>query len=140
LVEFALTGPVLLFLFLGLIELGHGLNSYLTVLASSRDAARLGAQTGIATTASVDQLKTLITNETSRLASAPIPTSTNCPTGEGVCIQSNCPVGTGACGSGITDKWVRVKVCYEHPFIIGIPWLTGSSVNICSATRMRIAI
>jgi hypothetical protein len=140
LVEFALTGPILLFLFLGLVELGHGLNSYLTVLASSRDAARLGSQTGIESTTSLNQLTTLITNETSRLSSAPIPTSANCPSGEGVCITSNCPVGTGVCSSGITDKWIRVVVCYDHPLIVGIPWLTGNSINICAATRMRIAL
>ena len=138
-VEFALTGPILLFLFLGVVELGHGLNSYLTILASARDAARMGSQTGIADTTAVNQLKTLVTNETSRLSSAPIDTTTNCPVGEGMCITSNCPVGTGTCSSSITNKWLEVTVCYDHPLIVGIPWLTGNELNICSQTKMRIA-
>jgi Flp pilus assembly protein TadG len=146
-VEFALTVPVLLFLFLGVIELGHGLNSYLTVLQSTRDAARLGSQTGIADSTAVNQLKTLITNETSRLSSAPIPmTTANCGTsGEGYCISTNCPGGTTTttvpqtCNSTLEDKWLTVRVCYDHPLMVGIPWLTGNSLRICSATKMRIA-
>jgi hypothetical protein len=128
-VEFGLTAPLLMFLFLGLIELGHGLNSYLTVLASARDAARLGSQVGVS---SLTPLQTLITNETSRLASAPIPTTPNCPSGnvEGICITN---------GGSTGNTWVDVKVCYDHPMVIGLPWITGDTMMICSETKMRIA-
>jgi hypothetical protein len=56
-----------------------------------------------------------------------------------MCITSNCPVGTGVCDPTIEDKWVNVKVCYDHPLIVGLPWLDLESLDICSETKMRIA-
>ena len=127
-VEFALTAPLLVLLLMGLIELGNGLNSYLTVLASTRDAARLGGQTGVA---SLTPLQTLITNETSKLKNAPIPTTPNCPVSndQRVCITSD---------TSTEDKWLDVKVCYDHPFIVRIPWLMNGPLKMCTHTKMRI--
>ena len=43
LVELAIVSPLLILIVLGLAELGHGLNSYMTVIGAGRDAARLAA-------------------------------------------------------------------------------------------------
>jgi hypothetical protein len=139
LIEFAVTGPVLLFLLIALIELGNGLNSYLTVLASARDAARLGAQIGIDSSDDVTALKTLIANETARLTSAPI--ADTCPaSGEGICITTNagCSVGS-PCSPKPEDYWLQVKVCYDHPLMVGLPWTSDDDLLLCSKTKMRIA-
>lgn len=124
-VEFALTLPILLLLLLGIIEFGHGLNSYLTVLSSARDAARLGAQGG----ATEATLLTLITKETERLPTTLPSVSENCSTGAGVCITQPTTGGSNA---------VKVKVCYDHPMVVGFPGFTGP-LHMCSQTTMRVS-
>ncbi len=130
LLEFALAAPVLVLVLLGMAELGNGLNSSLTVLASARDAARLGAEGG----ASNSAMLTLVQKETARL-SGTIPTSaSSCtPNVPSVCI-TNPSIGGGA---GLTTS-VRVKVCYNHALIIGVPPIPDP-ILICSHTTMRIA-
>lgn len=132
-VEFAFSAPLLFLMLLALIEFGNGLNAYLTVLAASRDAARLGAKFG---TADLTPLQTLITNETARLASAPIPTTPNCPGGntEGVCITwgTRPPIGNQS------DKWLDVRICYDHPLIVGFPPLVTGPIKLCAHTEMRV--
>jgi hypothetical protein len=127
-VEFALTAPVILVLFLGLIEIGNGLNSYLTVLASARDAARMGAQGSV----DDDTLMQLLAHETERLPTDVPTASENCAGGAGVCIDhfdlSN-PSPAAA---------IRVRVCYDHPFIIGIPGILDDTLAMCSSTTMRV--
>ncbi len=133
LVEFAFTAPILIFALLGLAELGSALNSYLTLVNASRDGARLYSQ-GDATEATI---LVLVANETDRLTS-------NIPTGSenagtcsgddaGVCIT---PFGTPP----NSNASVTVKVCYDHPVIIGIPILLPGPVKMCSTTVMRLAI
>ncbi len=143
--------PVLLVLLLGIVEFGHALNSYLTVLASARDAARMAAQGG----ASHTTLLTQISNETKRLPNnTPVPTPNDSSCNDaagGVCIwgtQSNGDGNTtaGCLSSGsvttVTDAkdCVRVKVCYKHEMIVGIPFFTSDkSLRLCSQTVMRLA-
>ena len=151
LIEFALTAPMLIVLLLGLVEMGHAFNSYMTIVAASRDSARLGAQLGVTSTTSLPTLRNLIVSETERLENAPIPntpvTSTgnsttgksgnNCGSNDpGVCISwgLNAPT-TG----GPTDKWVDVRVCYSHSLIVGIPGVIKDDINMCSHTTIRIA-
>jgi Flp pilus assembly protein TadG len=123
-VEFALTIPILLILLLGIVEFGHGLNSYLTVLASSRDAARLGAQGG----ATEATMLLLVGKETERLPTTLPSSSENCASGAGVCITQPSVGGSNA---------VKVKVCYDHQMIISFPGLT--SLPMCSQTTMRVS-
>jgi hypothetical protein len=147
LIEFALTAPVLLVLLLGLVEMGHAFNSYMTVVAAARDSARLGAQFGSGDTT---PLRNLVVTETTRLENAPIPTTpvvatgspaagtsgNNCGTNDpGVCIEW----GTQANPSGLTDKWLNVRVCYNHTMIIGVPGVGNGPINMCSQTKIRIA-
>jgi Flp pilus assembly protein TadG len=140
LVELALTMPVLFLLLLGLIEFGHAFNSYLTVLASARDAARMAAQGGTGPTT----LQNLIITETARLPTGSVPAANPCTNAAGgVCISGidSSGDGTGGCPTLVSAKeCVRVKVCYVHPFIVGIPFFDGgTSVRMCSETVMRLA-
>jgi Flp pilus assembly protein TadG len=121
-VEFALTGPILVVLLLGLMELGNGMNAYLTVLASGRDGARLGAQ-GSATDT---EITSLVVKEAERLKN-PVPASCS-PGNAGVCV-SHPTVG------GVTS--VKVEVCYDHPLIVGLAGLMPDPLTMCSTTTMR---
>jgi len=140
-VELALSLPVLLLLLLGMIEFGHGFNSYLTVLASSRDAARFAAQGGAGDTA----MRNLIANEVSRL---PIPDlnawkASECTaTDGGICIDGIDSAGawdTVFAVGGVPA--VKVEVCHRHELIVGIPWFLGNSgaLRMCTQTTMRLA-
>jgi Flp pilus assembly protein TadG len=136
LIEFTLLAPVLLLLLLGMLEFGNALNSYLTVVASARDAARMGAKYGIETSGQT-LMHNVVSNETARLANGPI-TSDNCNDGAGVCIQS-CVTSNSCSGSGIDmDKQLSVRVCYEHPLIIGIPFFMRGPIDMCSQTTIRM--
>ena len=151
LIEFALTAPMLIVLLLGLVEMGHAFNSYMTIVAASRDSARLGAQLGVSAPNSLPTLRNLVVSETERLDNAPIPitpvsttgTSTagtsgnNCGTSDpGVCIEWGLNTPTSG---GPTDKWVDVRVCYAHSMIVGIPGVLKDDINLCSHTKIRIA-
>jgi hypothetical protein len=148
LIEFALTAPMLIVLLLGLVEMGHAFNSYMTVVAAARDSARLGAQLGVSTTTSLNTLQNLVVTETERLENAPIPITTisgttspqgnNCGTSNpGVCISWG---NNSISGSGQpADKWVDVRVCYSHSMIVGIPGVVNEPIKMCSDTKIRIA-
>jgi hypothetical protein len=141
-IELALTLPVMILLLIGLMEFGSGLNSYLTVLAAGRDAARMGAQGGIATEAT---LLSMIDNETARLPSELPTSSENCGDGAGVCIEGLPAASPGTCATDSTTcvsgrKAVYVRVCYDHPTFIGIPGLLDGPIRMCSQTTMRIAL
>lgn len=135
-VELALSLPVIVSLLLGLVEIGNGVNAYLTILSSARDAARLAAQGG----ATEPALLSLVDKETERLP-VDIPTATkNCTPGSaGVCINGIAAGDTLFIPTGSTVKAVRVKVCYNHPLIIGMPGVLPNPLQICSTTTMRIA-
>jgi TadE-like protein len=133
LIEFALTAPMLIVLLLGLVEMGHAFNSYMTIVAASRDAARLGAQRGA--TGGDTAMRNLVKAEIERLPNAPIPSSCNADN-PGICITSGFHTPTIG---GPTDKWVDVKVCYNHSMIIGIPGVLDHDINMCSHTTIRIA-
>jgi hypothetical protein len=133
--EFALTAPLLLMLLLGLVEFGNGLNSYLTVVAAARDAARLGSQGGSDKTA----LLAMISNETARLPTTLDTTaSTDCDPGPGVCIEGV----SGSTPSSLTGPdstpAVYVKICYDHPLLIGLPGIMDGPIRLCSQTTMRL--
>jgi hypothetical protein len=136
-VELALSAPFLIVLLMGLAEIGHGLNSYLTVLNAARDGARFGAQVGATDTT---RLKNLINSEMERLDNVPL--NLGC-TGPSICITSctttDTPCATPPPGQQ-TDKWLDIKVCYDHDMIIGIPWVMEGPILMCSETRIRIAL
>ncbi len=125
LVEFAMTAPILILLLVGLIEIGNGLNTYLTVLASARDAARLGSQGFVADSS----LVTLVHDETDRLPNA-IPSTCSGGTDAGICI-------THTTLSSVNT--IKVKVCYSHDLLVGGMGVIPNPLPICSETAMRVA-
>jgi Flp pilus assembly protein TadG len=133
LLEFAITAPVLLILLLGLIEFGNALNSYLTVVASARDAARLGSQGG----ADAASLLNMVDNETERLPDEVPTAAINCGSGAGVCIEG-VSGGSPASLTISSRPAVRVKVCYDHELLIGLPGLGTGPIPLCSTTTMRL--
>jgi hypothetical protein len=150
-IEFALTAPMLIVLLLGLVEMGHAFNSYMTIVAASRDSARLGAQLGVSSVSAKSTLLNLVVNETERLENAPIPIGSPIPTGNSTSGTYGTNCGTndpGACVSwgfgtptsgGPLDKWVDVRVCYNHSLIVGIPGIVKDDLKLCSHTKIRIA-
>lgn len=150
LIEFALTAPMLIVLLLGLVEMGHAFNSYMTIVAASRDSARMGAQLGVTSTNAKSTLLNLVVNETERLENAPIPIGSPASTGNSTSGTYGTNCGTndpGVCVSwgfqtpvlGPLDKWVDVRVCYDHSLIVGIPGIVKEPIGLCSHTRIRIA-
>ena len=127
-IEFALMAPILLTLLLGLIELGNGINDYIKIISTTRDAARLGADNCIGITTSCDAtLKNLVTTETGSLRTD-IPQA--CTAGSaGMCITHPVLNSTNS---------VRVQVCYDHPLLIGLAGIIPNPMRMCSTAQMRV--
>lgn len=115
LAEFALVVPVLLLLLVGIVEIGYGLNSYLTVVDSARDGARLGSKGQ----ADADQITALVIRETERLTDGVDP-------GDVAVTFDNTP----------GDSSVTVEVCYDHPLIMGVPMIVPNPLRMCATTTM----
>jgi len=135
LIEFALTAPILLTLLLGLIEIGNGLNSYIKIVSVARDAARLGAQTCTGVTTTCDaSLRSLITTEAGSLRGNESWVATN------ICSTST----AGTCithfndASSSSTNAVKVRVCYDHPLLVGLPGVIPNPLRMCSAATMRV--
>lgn len=117
-VEFALMLPVLMILVAGIVELGDGLNSYLSVIAASRDGARLGSKGG----ASDTEIKALVITNMGKLRDT---TAT-----------SDITI-TRSTVSGI-DR-IAVKTCNKHKLLMKYPLLPISNpLKMCSTTTMRV--
>ena len=130
-VEFALAAPILIFMLMALMEVGHGINSYLSIIAAARDAARYGSASDD-NSDNYTAMLNMVDKETERLANGGPPTGAqNCAsTGQGVCISSTTVDSTDA---------IRVRVCYNHQLIIGLPSLMSGPLRMCSTTEMRVA-
>ena len=116
LVELALTLPVLLLLLVGLVEVGNALNAYITVVDAGRDGARLGSKGA----ASDDEIKNLVVTEMGRLP-------------DGVDPATDITVERDVVPDSPS---IRVKVCYDHSLILGVPLVTPDPLRICSTTTM----
>lgn len=145
LIEFALTAPILLTLLLGTIEIGNGLNSYIKVISVARDAARLGAQTCSNTSTSCDtNLRDLVTNEAGSLRGNEAWVSASWTTGTGYSGNICTSNAAGVCithfnnASSSNTNAVKVKVCYDHPLLVGLPNVIPNPIRMCSAATMRV--
>jgi Flp pilus assembly protein TadG len=139
LIEFALTAPILLTLLLGTIEIGNGLNSYIKIISVSRDAARLGAQTcgGVSTSCDTN-LRNLVTTEAGSLRGNESWVNTDiCATNAaGTCITHYVTAASGS--PATTTNAVKVKVCYDHPLLVGLPNVIPNPIRMCSSATMRV--
>jgi len=117
LVELTLILPIFLLLLSGLVEIGDALNSYLTVIDASRDAARLGSR-GLATDT---EIRDLVDRDMERLRDPFDPASD-------VTVTHNPVPG---------DTSLKVEVCYDHALIFPLPGFIPDPIHICSSTTMR---
>ena len=123
--------PILLTLLLGLIELGNGVNDYIKVISTARDAARLGADNCVGVTTNCDAtLKNLVTTETGSLRTD-IPQACT-PGSAGMCIYHGNNPSTNS------TNYVKVSVCYDHPLLIGLAGIIPNPLRMCSSAEMRV--
>jgi hypothetical protein len=116
LAECAIILPLFLILIVGVVEVAGAMNSYITVISSARDGARLGSK-GLATDA---EIKNLIVAETGHLREPVDPVAD-------ISVTHSVLGGVNA---------VNVTVCDNHPSLLEIP-LLPSTLRICSTTVMR---
>ena len=120
LVELALTLPVLLTLLIGLVEVGNALNAYMTVVDAGRDAARLGSKNAV----SDAEIKNLVVMDMDRLPNLVNPD-------DDITVERNVMTGRSS---------LRVKVCYNHSLILGVPLVTPDPLRMCSSTTMPLLV
>jgi hypothetical protein len=120
LVEMALVLPVILILLIGVTEVGHALNSYITVVDAGRDAARLGSKGQ----ASDTEIKNLVLKDTERLSGAVDPA-------DDVTVEHNVMPGAES---------IKVSVCYDHSLILSLPDFLPDPIRMCSSTTMRAIV
>jgi len=117
-VEMALVLPIFVVLLSGVIEIGDAINSYLTVIDTSRDGARLASK-GQATDA---QIRNMTAVEMDRLRD---PFS---------------PVDDMTITHGVVpgDASIRVRVCSNHSLMLpGLEIILDDPFRMCASTTMR---
>jgi Flp pilus assembly protein TadG len=117
LAESAMMLPIFLILLVGVVEVTNAMNTYVTIVSSARDGARLGSK-GLA---SDTEIKNLVVTETDRLR---IPVD---PVND-ITVTHTTVDGVEA---------VRVEVCNDHEPLLGIPLIMPSVFRMCSTTSMR---
>jgi Flp pilus assembly protein TadG len=117
-VELAVMLPVLMILLFGIIETADALHSYIAVVGSARDGARLGAR-GAATNSEVAAL--VVTD----LANLRTPTTAGDVTVSRITISGK--------------PAIRVKACNNHALLVNYPLLPlPDPMRLCSTTTMRV--
>lgn len=115
-VEFTLALPLLLLLFVGLVEVSDALYTYSAVVAATRDGARLGVRTS-----DTNQIRNLVLVNLAQLRD---PTSPSDITVTGVSVGGK--------------NSVRVRACHRHQLVINYPLVPlPNPINICATTTMR---
>lgn len=117
LIEISILLPFFLIIIVGVVEVADSLNTYVTLVNSSRDGARLGAN-NLATDA---QITSMVLTETDRLRD-PV-------TAGDVTITHTTLAGTQA---------IRVKVCNRRTLMLRVPLVMPDNFNICATTMMRL--
>ena len=116
-VEMAFILPLILVIIVGVIEVADTMNSYITLVDSARDGARLGSKN----VASDDDIKNLVMIETNRLRDD--------VAAEDITISHVTVDGKDA---------IRVEVCNDRTLIMNIPLVMPDTFRMCSTTTMRV--
>jgi Flp pilus assembly protein TadG len=120
LVEFAVTLPLLMILLFAIIETTDALHSYLAVVGSARDGARLGSRGG----ATNGEVASLVLTDLGGLRN---------PTTLGDITVTNLTV------SG--KPAIRVRACHDHKLLVKYPLLPlPDPIRVCSTTTMRVLV
>jgi Flp pilus assembly protein TadG len=117
LMEMAILLPLLLVLVVGVVEVASGINTYITVVNSARDGARLASK-GAANDAAITSL---VLSETDRLRD---------PVANGDVTVSRTTV------DGVDA--VKVTVCNDHTLLLDVPLVMPDNFRMCSTTAMRV--
>lgn len=117
-VELALTLPFLMILLVGIVDIGDAFNAYVSVVAASRDGARLGSRGN----ASDSEVNALVLTDVARLRSS---------TGAAdITIARNVVPGQNS---------IRVEACHDHRLLVPYPLLpVPNPLRMCAATTMRV--
>jgi Flp pilus assembly protein TadG len=114
--EFALALPLIMVLFVGLVEVSDALYTYSAVVAATRDGARLGVRTS-----DTNQIRNLVLVNLAQLRDPTVPSDVTV---------------TGVSVSGKNS--VRVRACHRHNLVLDYPLLPlPNPINICATTTMR---
>ena len=130
LVEFALSGFLLIMLLLGIVEIGRLVLVYTTVANAARAGARYAVVHGSDSLASAADVQNVVKNF---LGAAPMNTAA-----AGLAINVTCSVdgttfGTCSTTNAKPGSFVSVSVSYPYdPFVQYFPWGT---INLGSTTR-----
>jgi Flp pilus assembly protein TadG len=117
-VEFVVILPILMILLFGIIETADALHSYIAVVGSARDGARLGARGQ----ASDGEVVGLVVTDLGKLRT---------PTTSGDVTVSRITV------SG--KPAIRVQACNNHALLVKYPLLPlPDPMRLCSTTTMRV--
>jgi Flp pilus assembly protein TadG len=119
LAEISILLPLLLIIVMVIVVGGDMFNAYLTVINAGRDGARVASQGG-----SDAEIRATVASDAERLRGA-------FDSATGVAITTD----------DVQDS-VRVQVCYDHPHIIEMPFITAildNPAHMCSATEMPLS-
>ena len=116
-VEMAFILPLILVIIVGVIEVADTMNSYITLVDSARDGARLGSKN----VASDDDIRNLVMIETNRLRDD--------VAAEDITISHVTVDGKDA---------IRVEVCNDRTLIMNIHLVMPDTFRMCSTTTMRV--
>lgn len=117
LVEMAIILPLFLLIIVGVVEVTNAMTSYVTLVSSSRDGARLGSK-GLATDA---EIKNMVVIETDHLRNDPDPLN---------------DITVVHAGSGSNER-VTVDVCTDYTPLLNVPLVIPNSLRMCASTTMR---
>jgi Flp pilus assembly protein TadG len=129
--EFAVTAPLLIFMFVAMADLGLGI--YCNMQLDS--AAQYGAQYALANGYNTGAINSAVTNSSSLTPLTVAPTSfCGCPGTNGVVSQNVC----GLCSDGSTaGTFARVSVTHTYTTLIPYPGLP-SSFTLSSQSTVRL--
>lgn len=109
--------PILVALMVGVVEISDALNAYTSVVAASRDGARLGSRGG----ADDAEVRALVITNLSRLR--------NTTTTGDITVTHNTVAG---------DQSILVQVCHRRTLIMNYPLLPlPNPMTMCATSTMR---
>lgn len=116
LVEFALALPLIVTLFVGVVEVSDALYTYSAVVAATRDGARLGIRSS-----DTSAIRSLVLTNLAQLRDPTMPSD--------VTVTGTTVGGKAA---------VRVSACHRHDLLINYPLLPlPNPITMCASTTMR---
>jgi Flp pilus assembly protein TadG len=118
LAELAIALPFLLILIVGVIECVFAFNHYISVTNAARDGARLGSKDSITD----DEIRSLISNDMSRLPN-------------GIDVDDDVLINRSPVSG---EDAISVTACYDHEPIMKVAAIMDDDYRMCSTTIMKM--